>query len=246
MNKKRRHLLFSGLSLIVIFVIWQLYSISVNNPTLMPSPLIVLNRFVDMLGDRDTYMILFSSLGRLLLSLVIATLLGVVFGFLSAVNEKIEAFFRPIISTIRTLPVISIIIVILIIFGNVVTLYIISLLLLFPLIYQAELDGIRNIDSSLIDVLRLDTDQFNRDVFKNVYFPLSIPFLRTALIDCIGLGFKVLVVAEYIAQTNKSIGKEMYMYKVNLDFSGVFAWTLMLLIFVLVVEYLVEKLIKKI
>jgi NitT/TauT family transport system permease protein len=97
----------------------------------------------------------------------------------------------------------------------------------------------------LIDVLILETDHINKDVIKHVYFPLSVPFLRSALIDAVGLGFKVLVVAEYIAQTQTSIGREIYMSKVNLDFTSVFAWTLMLLVFVLVIEIAVQKSLKQ-
>jgi len=211
----------------------------------MPSPDDVLQRISSMVVDGETYTVLFTSLARLFLSLIMATILGVSLGLLSGTNDKIESFFKPIIVTIRTLPVISIIVVVLIIFGNVTTLYIISLLLLVPLIYQAELDGIKNIDQSLIDVLRLDTDNIGKVVIKNVYIPLTVPFLRSALIDAVGLGFKVLVVAEYIAQTNVSIGRTIYMNKVNLDFTGVFAWTVILLFFVLLIEWIVEKSLKQ-
>jgi NitT/TauT family transport system permease protein len=208
----------------------------------MPDPIHVIKRFLEMLVLKETYVVVFTSLSRLLLSLLFATFLGTILGLLSGTHSKVEAFLKPLVVTIRTLPVISIIIVILIIFGNTVTLYIISLLLLFPIVYQAELDGVKSIDPLLIDVLKLECDATNTDVLKLVYFPLSIPFLRTALIEAVGLGFKVLVVAEYIAQTKVSIGKEIYMAKVNLEFTDVFAWTLMLLVFVLLIEVTVEKL----
>jgi len=243
-TKPAHNILFSTASIILLFIIWQLYSISVNNPTLMPTPNSVLQRILTMFCEKETYIILFTSLGRLFLSLIMATVLGVTFGLLSGTNDKIESFFKPIIVTIRTLPVISIIVVVLIIFGNVITLYIISLLLIVPIIYQAELDGIKNIDQSLIDILRLDTDNVNKVVVKKVYIPLSIPFLRSALIDAVGLGFKVLVVAEYIAQTKVSIGRTIYMNKVNLDFTGVFAWTILLLLFVQLIEWVVERSLK--
>ncbi len=243
-TKPAHNILFSTASIVLLFIIWQLYSISVNNPTLMPTPNSVLQRILTMFCEKETYIILFTSLGRLFLSLIMATVLGVTFGLLSGTNDKIESFFKPIIVTIRTLPVISIIVVVLIIFGNVITLYIISLLLIVPIIYQAELDGIKNIDQSLIDILRLDTDNVNKVVVKKVYIPLSIPFLRSALIDAVGLGFKVLVVAEYIAQTKVSIGRTIYMNKVNLDFTGVFAWTILLLLFVQIIEWVVERSLK--
>lgn len=241
-SKKLVNAILSASSILIMFIVWQLYSISVNNPTLMPNPINVFKSLYEMLINKDTYVVVFTSLSRLLFSLILATVLGTILGLLSGIHSSVEAFLKPLIVTIRTLPVISIIIVILIIFGNTVTLYIISLLLLFPIIYQAELDGVKNIDRLLIDVLRLECDDSNINVLKMVYFPLSIPFLRTALIEAIGLGFKVLVVAEYIAQTKVSIGKEIYMAKVNLEFTEVFAWTIMLLLFVLIIEFTVEKL----
>lgn len=241
-SKRLKHTIFSASSILIIFIVWQLYSVSVNNPTLMPDPIKVFQRFFEMLVDKDTYVVVFTSLSRLLLSLIFATFLGTVLGLISGIHSSVEAFLKPIVVTIRTLPVISIIIVILIIFGNTITLYIISLLLLFPIIYQAELDGVKNIDPLLIDVLKLESDATNTNVLTLVYFPLSIPFLRTALIEAVGLGFKVLVVAEYIAQTKVSIGREIYMAKINLEFTDVFAWTIMLLLFVLLIELTVEKL----
>jgi NitT/TauT family transport system permease protein len=245
MNDSFKKTLFSTASILTLFLLWQIYAIYVNNPTLMPHPMNVVQTLFKLLRDSDTYIVIFTSLSRLLLSLLMATVLGTLLGLFSGVNKNIEAFLRPFIITIRTLPVISIIVVILIIFGNTTTLYIISLLLLFPIIYQAVLDGVKNVDPLLIDVVRLESEHSNTVVLKNVYFPLSIPFLRSALIEAVGLGFKVMVVAEYIAQTNVSIGREIYVSKVNLAFSDVFAWTILLLLFVLVIEHLVEKIIQK-
>lgn len=245
MNERVKKTLFSTASILLLFLLWQIYAISVNNPTLMPHPLDVLQTLGVLLTQSDTYITIFTSLSRLLLSLLMATVLGTILGLLSGVNHNIEAFLRPLIITIRTLPVISIIVVILIIFGNTTTLYIISLLLLFPIIYQAVLDGVKNVDPLLIDVVRLECDDTNTVVLKNLYFPLSMPFLRSALIEAVGLGFKVMIVAEYIAQTNVSIGREIYVSKVNLAFSDVFAWTILLLLFVLIIEHLVEVLIQK-
>lgn len=243
-NKKVVNSLFSLSSILILFLLWQIYSIHVNNPVLMPGPVNVLKRLFELLTERDTYNVIFTSLTRLLVSLLLALILGTILGLFSGVNKKVESFLKPLIVTIRTLPVISIIIVILIIFGNTTTLYIISLLLLFPIIYQSVLDGVKHIDPLLIDVLKLEGNDTNYNTLRLVYLPLTIPQLRTALIDAIGLGFKVLVVAEYIAQTKVSIGREIYMAKINLEFADVFAWTFMLLVFVLVIEQVVEYILK--
>ena len=232
--------LVSSASIVLLFLVWQIYSVQVGNATLMPSVGDVFKRLIALLSDWDTYQILATSVLRLLLSLGVAVILGMTLGLLSGINHQLEAFMQPIVVSIRTLPVISIIIVLLILFGNSITLYLIVLLLLFPIIYQSIMDGVKQTDPLLLDVVRLDSDHSNLDVLRLVYVPLSIPHLRTALIDAVGLGFKVLIISEYIAQTKVSIGREIYISKVNLAFSDVFAWTLLLLFFVLILNKIVQ------
>lgn len=228
-------------SVVCLLLVWQLYSIQVDNATLMPSVLDVFDRLIYLLSDLRTYQILATSVLRLLLSLSIAVVFGMTLGLLSGVNQQLEAFMHPIVVSIRTLPVISIIIVFLILFGNTITLYLIVLLLLFPIIYQAVMDGVKQTDPLLVDVVRLDSTHSNLDVLRLVYLPLSIPHLRTALIDAVGLGFKVLIIAEFFAQTKISIGREIYVSRANLAFSNVFAWTLLLLFFVLIMNKVVHR-----
>ena len=123
----------------------------INNPILMPEPAKVIERLIHLLLERETYHIIFRSLFRLFASLALAFFFGTTLGLLSGMRFRAEAALKPIVISLRTLPVISIIVVVLILFGNTLTLYIISFLLLFPIIYQAELDGIKNIDPLLID-----------------------------------------------------------------------------------------------
>lgn len=236
--------LYSTGSVITLFLLWQIYSIQVNNPTLMPMPLDVIERFFALIFEAETYNVVGHSLFRLLVSLALSVILGTGLGLLSGMKYQFEAIMTPIVISLRTLPVLSIIVVVLIMFGNVFTLYIVSFLLLFPIIYQAELDGIKNIDPLLIDVLRLDCTDYCFGSIRLVFFPLSLPFLRTALIDAVGLAIKVLIVAEYIAQTKVSIGKEIYIHKLNLEYTDLFAWTFILLLMALIIDYAVERLLK--
>jgi NitT/TauT family transport system permease protein len=234
-------ILFNTISIVVIFVLWQVYAIQVDNPYLMPKPEAVISAFVQLFFERETYFVFLMTAIRLLTSLGIAALFGLVLGLISGVRPKFESFMKPFVVTLRTMPAISIIIIIFILFGNTATLYIISFLLLFPIIYQAELDGIKNINKTLLEVLWMDCDRCNWPAIKMMFLPLSMPFYRTGLLQSIGLGLKVLVVAEYITQTKHSIGWELYINRINLDYSRVFAWTIVLIITVSLIEYFVRK-----
>lgn len=242
-NLSISHIL-STFSIILVLIIWQIYAIKVNNPYLMPDPIKVLIEFFKLLGEGSTYIIILTTIKRLFISIALATTFGLILGLLSGIHYQIEALLKPIIVSLRTLPVISIIVVVLILYGNTTSLYIISFLLLFPLIYQSELDGVKNIDPLLLEVLKLDCDKCSWQAIKMVFFPLALPHLRTGILQSAGLGIKVLVIAEFIAQTRISIGRELYFNRINLEYSRVFAWTLILIIIVVVIEHFVTRYVK--
>jgi NitT/TauT family transport system permease protein len=221
-----------------------MYAERVGNSFLMPNPGQVLKSLIVLLKDIDTYVIIATSLGRLAISIFASVVLGLILGLLSGIHYELEALLKPLVVTLRTLPVVSIIVVVLILYGNTFSLYLISFLLLFPIIYQVELDGIKNIDKTLLEVLKLDCDKCSFRSIRLVFFPLSMPFFRSGIIQSAGLGIKVLVVSEFIAQTKVSIGRELYYNKLNLEFSVVFAWTIILVFVVLLIEHLVNRYLK--
>jgi ABC-type nitrate/sulfonate/bicarbonate transport system permease component len=231
----------STLSVVLILIIWQLYAIQINNPYLMPTPIDVFKSLLILLGEGRTYYTILVTLTRLAVSVLMASLVGLLLGLLAGLFYQIEAFLKPLVTTLRTLPVVSIIVIILILYGNVFSLYLISFLLLFPIIYQAELEGIKNIDQDLIDVLSLECNKRPFVVVKIVYLPLAMPYFKTAMIQSTGLAIKVLVVAEYLSQTQISIGRELYFNRINLEYANVFAWTIILILVAIIIEHYIQK-----
>lgn len=107
--------------------------------------------------------------------------------------------------------------------------------MIFPLIYQGIYGAITNIDKELIDVYKLEDNNFMSGII-HCYIPLISKDVRTVILQSLGLGIKVLVMAEYLAQTKNSIGQSLYLAKINLQFDIVFAWSLLLIIIALVFE----------
>ncbi len=112
--------------------------------------------------------------------------------------------------------------------------------MLFPLIYQGTYGAIKGIDQELIDVYKLEDNHFLSGL-THCYLPLISKNIRTSLLQSLGLGIKVLVMAEYLAQTRDSIGNELYLAKVNLQYDEVFAWTLLLIILAIIFELLINR-----
>jgi NitT/TauT family transport system permease protein len=146
---------------------------------------------------------------------------------------------NPIVTVLRTIPVIALTVILLIVAGSKLTPYYITFFMLFPLIYQAVYGAITNIDKELIDVYRLEDNHFISGL-THCYIPLISTNIRTALLQSLGLGLKVMIMAEFLAQTDNSIGKAISFAKVNLAYDEIFAWTLLLIVIAVLFELLIN------
>lgn len=230
-----KRLAFSLLGVFTLAVVWQMAAVFTGNDFYLPSPLSVVKTLALILGEGETYRVLLTSFARLFISLVIASALGVATGLAGGMHTYFDAFLRPFVSGLRTVPVISLVVIILILFGNVLTVYIIGFLVVFPLMYEATKEGVRNIDSGIKDALRIEPLNLPVLIVKQI-FPLSLPYVKTGVLQSVGLGFKVLVMSEFIAQSDVSIGRMLYEGRITLDYESVFAWTLLIILVVFVIE----------
>ncbi len=238
---KKHNWLYGGLSVFLLILVWQVAGFNVNNRTLLPYPIDVVNAMSTILTTTSTYQILLYSFFRLTTAIIIAGLLGISFGLVAGFSRTVSSFFQPLVTSLRTVPVASIIVVVLILFGSSKAIYIITFVMLFPILFEATKQGVLNIDQSLIEALSLEQ---KRTAFTlvNMFFPLSIPYIKTGILQSIGLGFKVLVMSEFIAQSPKSIGNALYMGRINFMYDHVFAWTIIIIFIVIMIERLVNRL----
>ncbi len=235
--------LYNSLGIIFVLAIWFIGVGVIDNKLIMPRFSIVLKTIVNILTNSNTFGIIISSVIRLILAITIGMLIGGILAIFSGLNKKIYYFISPLIKIIRSTPIASIIVICLIIFGLVKTPVIITLLMIIPLVFEAVYQGIDSLDKELIDVARLDTsDKFT--LVKYAYLPLIRNYIKLAFFQSAGLGIKVLVMAEYISQTNKAIGNEIYLAKINIEYSRVYAWTIILIVIIIAIEKIIKTTLK--
>ena len=235
----KRHL-YTGLGILTMLILWQVVASVSGNDFYLPVPLNVGRTLFKILGEIDTYIVLFTSLSRLLTSLFVACFLGVGFGITGGMSFCFDAYARPFVSGLRSVPVISLVVIILILFGNVLTVYIIGFLVVFPLMYEASKEGVRNIDSGIQDALRIEPLNLPVLMMKQIV-PLALPYIKTGILQSVGLGFKVLVMSEFIAQSETSIGRMLYEGRIMLAYDEVFAWTLLIVFIVFLIEHTLNR-----
>jgi len=232
--------LFTVGGVFAVFLVWIAASAIVDNAMLLPSPAATFSALTSLLTERASLLSIGATILRLVAALAGATLLGLSAGVAAGLVDGVYRFLRPVVTVLRTVPVISIVVIVLIVFGFSSTPYVITFLMIFPLVFQAAADGIRRIDPELVDVYRLEDDTVLGGL-RYCYMPLIASDVRTALLQSAGLGVKVLVMAEYLAQTPSSIGNALYLAKVELDFATVFAWTALLVLMAAAIEAAVRR-----
>ncbi len=230
----------SGLYVFVVFVVWLVASSLINQPLLLPSPVHVLRALGSIFTTKDSIQAILASLLRLIISGLLSFITGVLLGIGAYTNPLFKRIINPIITLFRTIPVVSIIVILLILLGIRFAPLMITFLMLVPLSYQAVLEGLSNIDSELKDVYLLEDNHLWKMIWY-CYFPLIAGYLKTAILQSGGLGIKVLVMAEYLAQTPISIGARLYLERVFLRYDYVFAWTILLVILALLFEFAIHR-----
>ena len=211
------------LTIVILMILWQLLALSVNNDILIPMPLDVARR---MLADVSQP----STLGRMLKGFGISLILALVCGFAAAMQPVIRRLIEPLEVIVKTIPNLSYIMIFLIWLGSEGSVMVTSFCVLFPVFYTAVLLSQDLLDSELQDVLRCYPER-SVSVFWKVRLPQALPHLLAAMKTGFGLGLRVCVMAEVLTQVRIGIGRQMsYAARIALDMTGLFAWTLWIIL----------------
>ena len=229
--------LFGGI--LFILLVWFFASRIVDNSIVIPKISEVLQALGSLLQTKQTYVVIFNTISRLILTVSISFVLALFCSILAGSITRVKDFLKPIMTLMRTTPVAAVIIILLMIFGNIKSPYIITSLVILPIMYEGILVSFENIDQGIIDEVKM-LSNLNFRVAKEVYLPIVTPQILSTLVATIGLGLKVMVMSEFIAQPNNTIGYVMLQEKNFLEMDYVFAWTIVLVVFVLLVEELLK------
>jgi len=226
--------------LLVIFIwlcIWQLISYLVGLELIIASPIKVIVCFFSLLKSQLFYLCMINSFIKIILGFLIAFVLGIVFATAAHRFHFIKEFLAPLIYLTKALPVVSFIILLLIWAGSKNLSVLISLIVVFPMIYIGTLEGFHNLDIKLLEmskVFRMGWHKKTRYIYAPEIFPYIISNCKIAL----GMCWKAGISAEVIGLPAKSIGEQMYLSKLYLMTDELLAWS----IAIIMVSVIFEKL----
>jgi NitT/TauT family transport system permease protein len=156
-----------------------------------------------------------------------AAIVGGLLAVLSSASRIAEALAAPLIATIRSVPVVSFIILLLLWTDSSRLAAWTSFLMVFPIMYANMLAGIRNRDRALLEAAQVFRVPWLRRV-RAIDVPSVLPFFAAACKAGVGLAWKSGVAAEVIGVARGTIGERLYEAKLFLESADLFAWTIVI------------------
>lgn len=222
--------------------LWQLLSAAVGSALLLPAPLSVVRRLFELMGTAQFWRTVLLSLLRISAGIAFALILGVITAVLTCRFALLDALLSPVISVIKTTPVASFVILVLIWLRRDYVPVLISALMVFPVVWSNVSAGIKNTDRSFLELARVYDFSFIKTA-QSIYFPSVLPYFRSACSSALGFGWKAGIAAEVLTVPGVSIGRMIYESKLYLQTTDLFAWTLCVILLSVLLEKLMLRLI---
>lgn len=225
-------------------IIWQIVCLLVDNPIFFAGPLDMLKELAHMAGSREFIDSVMHSLLRIMGGFCIAFLLACLLASAAYHCKLLEDLLSPFVTFIKSVPVASIVVLLLIWFGAKYLSVYVTFMVVFPNIYLNVLSGLKNMDKDLLEMAELFRFSFIQKMYY-IYCPSVMPYLISGTVISVGMSFKSGVAAEVIGLPVSSIGEGLYNAKIYLNTAGVFVWTTVIICLSSLAERLVVWLLKQ-
>ena len=231
-----------GIGVTVFWIgLWWITALRVQQELLIPTPWVVLCTLGELIVTPSFWKAVALSLLRVCAGFAAALVCGTVLAILTTQFRVVHALFSPLLRIVRAAPVASFIILTLVwIVTDMVPVFI-AFLMVLPIVWVNVEAGIRRIDPQLREVASVYRFGRWRTLWK-VDIPSVMPFFLTACVNGLGFAWKSGIAAEVICRPDLSIGRELQGAKIILETPAVFAWTAVVVILSMLLEFLLVRL----
>lgn len=224
--------------------VWYLAALTLDNPLLLPTPVQVLRCLGGMMVTCAFWQTAAVSMLRILLGVACAVALGTVLAVLTSRSRLLHALIAPAMTAMQATPVASFTILVLIWADRDYVPVLICGMMGLPLVWNGVSSGIRETEIQLLEMAKV-YQLPKRHVLRRIWIPSVMPFFRTACLSSLGLGWKAGIAAEVLTVPKRSIGRMISESKLYLLTEELFAWTLAVIVFSLLLQRVLQQLLRR-
>ena len=244
-NKRSQTFAFC-LGILLVGLLVQLAGSLRGDRLIFPGVGQILAVFFRLLGEAGTWQKILVTLLHLAEALALSALLGLLLGLAEGFSPFVRNLLKPLMITLRSLPMIVLVILIMVLAHYSMVPLIATSLVLIPILSEAVCEGLLSIEPELLDVYRMNSS-LNLRVLGNVHLPLMAGYLKQSWVNAVGMGLKVAVTTEYLVQSRNSLGKAVFSSLFNSEYAEIYAWALIMVLLILIltgIPPLIRKLVR--
>lgn len=219
-------------TLIAIAAMWAGWLIAyrvIKNDYILPSFTSAVESAGELLSTAQFWTAFFGTLGRTAAAFCISFAAGLLLAVLSVLFKAARGIIRPIMSAVRILPTLAVILLLLLWTSPAAAPIIVVVLVCLPMAYNSFLSAFDAVSGEYLDMCRAYKIGLKDKIFK-AYIPLSMPYMLDEGGAQLSLALKIMVSAEVLSKTYKSLGGMMSEAKMYVEISTLMALTLIVVI----------------
>ncbi len=227
-NERRKNniviktLLQASFTLLVFLLVWGIAYIAFGNELLVPNLFTCIKEIGKLFSNGQFWNGYFGTLSRAFLAFILSFVLGAGFALVSYLVPVFRKILLPFLSFLRSLPTMAILLILLVLCGAGNAPVLVGFFTLFPLLYTELLTALLQIDEKLIEMSRVYKVPLKKQIAR-----LYLPEIRPVVLRETGAGLafslKLIVSAEVLAGTYKSLGGMMQDAKLFMEIPALFA-----------------------
>lgn len=234
--KDRSYILIST---VVLLLLWKILALIVGKPIIVPSPEETFQSLIRIINSSDFIIAVGSTITRVVIGFTLSFIIALVLGLLSAFITPFYYLLKPIILLQKSVPTMAVILLAIIWLDSEMAPILVGFLVIFPIIYSAVVQGVRDIDPKLIQMAKV----YQLNVYtkvRRIYIPAIRSSLFSVISAALSLNLKITIAAEVLSQPNISIGTSFQIEKSTLDTAGVFAWSIIAIVMAALFDILIK------
>src|SRR5208282_5927933 len=218
-------------------VVWQIASLFVPH-FLFPSVPEIAERLWTIFTSAQSIGDALATSGRILAGLAGAFVLGTLLAVPMARSPVFERYAYPLLNFNQGIPALSWVVIAIIWFRGIeFRIFFIMVMTTLPAFSFQILDSYRAMSKDLFE-MTLSFRPSRYDLLRTLVWPAVLPGILTAWKVNLGNASRVVVVAELVGPTG-GVGYELLQQQQLFDMAGAVAWTLVLVFFVLIVQWII-------
>lgn len=233
--KRKTAIICTVASVILMALVWVIAYYCVGNDYIVPSFSQTMVTFFKLFAEAEFWIAFLNTFLRTLIAAAVSFVLGAVTASLSVLSKTFAALIKPVMVLLRTVPTLAVILILLIWTNPKVAPIVVTVLVLFPMVNSQITAAVGGIDRGIIEMAQT-YGVSKRDRLFKIYLPLTAPNILAQTGANISLGIKIMISAEVLSNTFKSLGGLMQNARLYLEMPKLAALTLVAVFLGLIID----------